>query len=112
MITHDDAVRCRHMLEAARKARQFIRKRTRADLDTDEQLALSIVRLLEIIGEAGRAVSPACRQRHPAIPWQSIAGVRDRLIHGYYDVDLDIVWRILTADLPPLIKQLEHVLDA
>ena len=112
MSKQDDAVRCRHMLDAALKARQFMRGRARADLDTDEQLVLALVRLLEVLGEAARAVTPNFRQRAPQIPWQQIAGTRDRLIHGYYDVDLDIIWQILTADLPPLIAQLEQLLTS
>jgi uncharacterized protein with HEPN domain len=64
--------------------------------------ALALVRLLEIIGEAARRVSVGLRESHPEIPWAEIAGTRDRLIHGYFDVDLDIVWGIVTQDLPAL----------
>jgi len=67
---------------------------------------------LEIIGEAAKNVSPETRQRHPKIPWKEIGGTRDRLIHGYFDVDWDILWPILTVDLPPLITELEHALAA
>jgi len=87
----DDRIRLRHMLDAARTAREFAQDRSRADLDSDDMLALALVRLLEIVGEAGRAVSVDLRERHPEIPWAEIAGTRDRLIHGYFDVDLDIV---------------------
>jgi uncharacterized protein with HEPN domain len=99
------------MLEAARKAIAFGHGKSRSDLDADEQLALALVRLLEIMGEAARQVEAATRAAHPEIPWREIAGTRDRLIHGYFDVDLDIVWNILTRDLPALVSSLESMLE-
>jgi uncharacterized protein with HEPN domain len=110
MPNAEDIVRLHHMLDAARKAVEFARTRERADLDKDEQLALAVVRLLEILGEAGKSVSDECRQEYPEIPWRQIAGTRDRLIHGYFDVDLDVVWKIVSADLPPLVTQLQEIL--
>jgi len=68
-------------------------------------------RLLEIIGEAAKAIGPEVREAYPQIPWRQIAGVRDRLIHGYFNVDLDVVWSILKQDLPPLVTQLRTVLE-
>ena len=111
MSQHDDTVRLRHMLDAARKAQDFVRGRARGDLDTNEQLMLALVRLLEVIGEAAKGITPATRQRYPAIAWKDIVGTRDRLIHGYFDVDLDIVWQIVSVDLPSLITELERVIS-
>mgnify|MGYP000854734871 CR=1 FL=1 len=105
-----DRVRVLHMLDAARKAVRFASGRTRADLDRDEMLMLALTRLLEIIGEAARHVTGPTRELAPGIAWQQIAGARDRIIHGYFDVDLDIVWDIVTGDLPPLIAELERLL--
>ena len=107
----EDIVYLRHMLDAARKATEFTKSSERADLDNDEKLALAIVRLLEVLGEAAKGVSDQCRKKYPKIPWRQIAGTRDRLIHGYFDVDFDIVWRIVSADLPPLVAQLEKTLS-
>ena len=73
-------------------------------------LALAVVRLLEVLGEAARAVSEATRQRASQVPWALIAGTRNRLAHGYFDVDLDIVWEIITVDLPLLIAALEPLM--
>ena len=98
------------MLDAAHKAVEFTENCSRIDLDNDEKLTLSIVRLLEILGEAAKNVSQECRQEHPSIQWREIAGTRDRLIHGYFDVDLNIVWRIVSDDLPSLVAQLEKAL--
>ena len=68
------------------------------------------MRLLEIIGEAAKQVTTETRTAHPEIPWREIAGTRDRLIHGYFDVDLDVVWSIATGDLPGLVESLESML--
>ena len=104
-----DNVRVRHILDAAREAVSFSKGRCRADLDTDRKLNLSLVRLLEIIGEAARSLSQEFRQEHPDLPWKSMVGIRDRLIHGYFDINLDVVWQTVTEDLPPLIAQLKKI---
>jgi len=110
MSKSEDLVRLQHMLDAARKAIEFTKNCSRADLDKDEKLTLSMVRLLEILGEAAKNVSKQCRQEHPAIQWSQIAGTRDRLIHGYFDVDLGIIWKIVSDDLPLLVTQLEKAI--
>ena len=106
----DDLVRIRHMLDFAQKAVQFNKGRSRADLDSNEMLAMATIHLIEVIGEASRTVSEALQQKYPEIPWGLISGTRNRLAHGYVDVDLDIIWTIVTKDLPPLIKQLKRIL--
>jgi uncharacterized protein with HEPN domain len=111
-IPRDDTVRLHHMLEAAQKARSFVRDREKCDLESDEMLSLAVVRLLEILGEAATRVSAATQAMYPQIPWRQIAGTRNRLIHGYFNVDLDIVWAILEKDLPPLIAHLESITSA
>ncbi len=100
-----DEVRLRHILDAANEAIVFAGGRE--DLDLDRQLALSLVKLIEIIGEAAAGVSEETRAQAPQIPWRSIVGMRNRLIHSYFDIDLDRVWDTIVDDLPPLIKQLE-----
>ncbi len=107
----DDIVRVRHMLDFAKKAVQFTRGHSRANLDSNEMLALATIHLVEIIGEAARTVSGELRQRYPEVPWESISGTRNRLAHGYIDVDLDIIWTIVSKDLPPLIRQLTRILQ-
>ena len=108
-MSKDDLVRLRHMLNAAREAMSFSAGRSRSDLDTDRMLALSLVKCLEITGEAASRVSMVYQDRHPEIPWLDIIGMRHRLIHAYYDVDLDTVWQTVTGDLPPLIVSLERI---
>ncbi len=109
MPHHDTDVRLRHMLDAAREAAQMARGKTRADLDIDRPLNLSLVRLLEIVGEAASRVPPGERTQYAGIPWVQIVGLRNRLIHGYDNVDFDILWEIVAQDLPPLIAELEKV---
>jgi uncharacterized protein with HEPN domain len=111
MPPDSDSLRLRHMMDAAREAIQFSIGRSRDELEANRMLQLAEVRLVEIIGEATKGVSEELRRRYPEVAWRQISGTRDRLTHGYFDVDLDIVWTIITVDLPILIEQLEHILE-
>ena len=82
MSRHDNHTSLSHMLDHAVEAHKMIGGRTRGDLDKERQLNLSLVRLLEIVGEAAARVSDDLRQQHPQVPWQDIIGLRNRLIHG------------------------------
>ena len=93
-----DTVRLRHMLDAAREAVFFARNETRSSLDTDRKLALALVKDIEIIGEAAVNVAENCRQGVPHIPWANIIGMRNRLIHAYYDINLDILWKTVISN--------------
>ncbi len=110
MSRHDDAVRLRHMLDASRKAVALLAGRTRAQLEGDEVAQLALARLLEIVGEAAAKVSRDYRASHARLPWAEMGGLRNRLAHAYFDVDLDVLVDIVAKDLPPLIKQLEQLL--
>lgn len=106
----DDAIRLRHMLDAAHEAMGFVQGRTRADLQNDRMLVLSLVKDIEIIGEAAYQVSEITRNQLSGIPWDDIIGMRHRLVHAYFDINLDILWRTAQEDLPALIAALEpHV---
>ncbi len=107
----DDLVRVRHMLDAAQRALEFSAGANRNALDEDEKLTLSLVRLLEVIGEAANNVSDDFQEKFPEIPWCQIGATRNRLIHGYFDVDLDVVWEIISVDLPNLVPQLEKIIS-
>jgi len=110
-MSNDDLVRIKHILDASEESVKFLENRQRNDIDIDRMLSLSLVRLLEIIGEAARGVSPQLRKKYPAIPWKQMAGIRDRLIHGYFDVDMEIVWKTVKEDIPPLIDKLTGLMD-
>lgn len=110
MSRHDSSVGLRHMRDHAREAVELMRGRSRSDLDSDRLVALALVRLLEIIGEAAGRVPADERPRWPGVPWTSIVGLRNRLIHGYDEIDHDIVWQIVTTDLPSLVSELSRAL--
>lgn len=80
-------------------------------MDQDRLLNLALTRLLEIIGEAANRVPDDVQERYPDLPWLQMIGLRNRLIHGYDNVDFDILWSIVQRDLPDLIGQLENILD-
>ena len=105
----DDAVRLRHMLDVAKEAASFARNKTRKSLDTDRQLVLSLVKAIEIIGEAAANVTTKCCEEFPHIPWRDIISMRNRLLHAYFDINLDILWKTVDEDLPPLISELEKI---
>ena len=74
-------------------------------------LVLAIVKDVEIVGEAASRMTPSTRAAHPEIPWAEIIGMRNRLTHAYYEVDLDTVWDTVTADLPQLVALLEPLVQ-
>jgi uncharacterized protein with HEPN domain len=111
MTRHDDMVRLRHMLDHAREAVSLIQGKQREDLGRERLLELSLVRLIEIVGEAAARVSPKGRRTFQGIPWKEVIGMRNRLIHGYDQVDLDVLWDTIEDDLPPLILRLETSLN-
>jgi uncharacterized protein with HEPN domain len=96
------------MLDPAREAVAIMRGKSRHDLDTDRLLQLAITRVLEIIGEAANRVTREGRDRYPELAWQAVIATRNRIIHGYDTVDYDIVWKILSDELPMLIAALER----
>jgi uncharacterized protein with HEPN domain len=99
------------MLDAARQARSFAEGETRGSLENDRKLVFALLKAVEVIGEAASQVSKDTRKTLPLIPWPDIIGMRHRLIHAYFDINLDILWNTIVKDLPPLIRVLEEILD-
>jgi uncharacterized protein with HEPN domain len=97
------------MLDNAREAVALGAEKSRGALDEDRLLELGLVRLVEIVGEAAARITAECRTSHPEIPWQQVVAMRNRLVHGYDTVDLDVLWDTITVDLPPLVAQLEKL---
>ena len=87
------------------------REKNRGDFDTNRQLLLSLVKEIEIIGEAAARISDELKEELSAIPWRQIVAMRNRLIHAYFDIDPDIVWSAVTIELPALLEILDRVLD-
>lgn len=82
---------------------------SRADYDADENLRLALIYLIQVIGEAGRHVSREFCDQHPEGPWADIVGMRHKVVHDYLGVDEDIVWQVVTGDLPKLLVALERI---
>jgi uncharacterized protein with HEPN domain len=110
-MKRDDHIRLAHMLEAAQQAVSGASEMIRDDLDHDRFFVLGLMKCLEIIGEAASKLSIETRVRYPDIPWPQIIGMRNRLIHAYFDINLDLLWDTLKYDLPNLIQVLERVLE-
>lgn len=108
----EDSVRLRHMLDAAQQTLAFMKGRSREDLDSDAMLMLAVVRLVEIIGEAAHNTSKDIQFASPNIPWRQIKGIRNRLAHAYFDVDLNVIWDVIENDLEPLVQNLKKLLDS
>ena len=106
----DDKARLKHMLDAALDAREFLGKATFEELQRDRKLGNAIVRSLEIIGEAAANVTKTMQAKYLEIEWTVIIGMRNRLIHAYFDINYHIVWQTVKENLPPLIEQLQSIL--
>ena len=98
------------MFDYAQKAIVISQARKRSDLDEDLTFNLALTHLIEIIGEAANRVPEDFQESHAEIPWGQIIGMRNRLIHGYDEVDLNFLWSVVQNDLPGLIMQLEKLL--
>jgi uncharacterized protein with HEPN domain len=108
-MSDNDLIRLRHMFEAATEAQSYIVGKKRSDLDTNRMLVHSLVRCIEIVGEAAAKVSLESRSEIPLIPWTDVISMRNRLIHAYFDINLDFVWDTVAVDLPPLVAALKNI---
>ena len=99
------------MWEGVRKEDEFVAETDYEGLLQEEKTAYDVVRGLEIVGEAAKGIPSEIRDRFPAVPWRSMAGIRDKLIHDYVSVNLEVVWKTVTEDLPALLPQIQEVLD-
>lgn len=106
----DDHISLADMLIYAVKAVEMMGETGQDELEQNEMMQLAMRKLLEIVGEAANRVSEPSQKQHAEIPWAQIIGMRNRLVHGYDVVDLDILWEIFQEDLPPLIEQLKDIL--
>ena len=95
------------MLLAAREARKFAADLTFTAFERNRMAQLAVLKAVEIVGEAASRVNTGGKEAHPEIPWQEIIGMRNRLVHAYFDINLDILWQTIQEDLPRLIALLE-----
>jgi uncharacterized protein with HEPN domain len=106
-----DLIRFRHMLDAAQAAIDHLSSRKREDLDRDRLLLNGVIRELEILGEAASQITAETRSCHPSLPWREMIGMRNRLIHAYFDVDHQAVWLVVKEHLPSLVVGLQAILQ-
>jgi len=112
-LSPDDRIRVEHMIQAAEAALRFVSGRTRADLDDAEMLSFAVVRALEILGEAASKVTAAtCRATAGVVPWQLIVSMGNRVVHAYFDIEPDIVWKTVFDELPALLPKLRGLLSS
>jgi uncharacterized protein with HEPN domain len=109
MSKREDILYLGDMLEAARRAYSKIVNQTRAEFELDRDTQDIVIRMLQIVGEAARHMPESARQRYPEIEWSRIVGMRHRLVHDYFKIDLDIVWTTAVERLPPLIAALDKI---
>ncbi|MEO0490923.1 MAG: DUF86 domain-containing protein [Cyanobacteria bacterium J06635_15] len=110
MTKLDDTTRLKHLRDAAQETIAFMAGQTKQDLENNRLLLLAVVKDIEIIGEAASKLSDACRDQCPQLPWRDIIGMRNRLVHAYFEIDVDVVWEVVTTDLPKLLPAVESLL--
>ncbi len=109
-MSRDDAYLV-DILESARAAIDYMGGKSWSEFSKDPILQDAIVRRLEIIGEAAGRISPATQKRYGSLPWQEMKGTRNRVIHEYDSIQIDIIWDIVKKDLPSLVKELEKTVS-
>ena len=111
MSRRDPMVAVQQMRDHGKEALQLAAGRSRADLDLDRMFELALTRLMEVLGEAARRVPDEFRERYPEVPWRQTTDLRNVLIHDYDTIDLDLLWLIIQERLPPLLPQLQSIID-
>jgi len=111
-LSAQDLVRLRHLSDALNSAIRFAEGRARRDLESDEMLLFALTRAIEIAGEAAARISTETKDAFPDLPWNAIVGMRNRLVHAYFDVDRDILWTTVTTAAPQLIERLRLLLGS
>ncbi len=110
MSRRDDRVSLADMRNYAAEAVELAEGKSLDDVLQDRVMQLALLKLVETIGEAANRVSEKTKKKHETVPWSQIIGMRNRLVHGYHDVNLDILCKVILKDLPPLIEELDTII--
>ena len=111
-LRDEDRIRFQHMIDAAETVARFVDGRERADLDSDQMLFFAVVRAIEVLGEAASRISEEAKADFVEVPWVSVVGMRNRLVHGYFDINADLVWKTATTEIPALITPLRRAIGS
>ena len=109
-MERDDSVYLRHVVDASERISQYLEGVSRIQFETNNLLQDGVIRQLEIMGEAIKRVSKNLRSAYPEVEWQDTAGMRDKLIHDYFGVDIETVWLTAKDDIPVLNRQIRGIL--
>ncbi|MGI6339254.1 MAG: DUF86 domain-containing protein [Bacteroidales bacterium] len=108
-MAKDDLAYIEHILDCIRKIKEFTNGLSLKDFLVNELVQDAVIRNIEIIGEVSKKISSDTKQIYYEIPWKEIAGMRDKLIHDYLGVDVEVVWRTITEDIPTLEKHIKEI---
>lgn len=105
----DSTLFVKHVRDEISKIESFIKNSSKEDFMKDEKLKYAVVRGLEIIGEAVKNIPESVKAKYSKVPWKDIAGMRDKLMHHYFGVDYEKVWKVVEEDLPALKEEMEKI---
>jgi len=109
-MVEDDSTRIKHIFDACKEILEFTNNSSKIQFENNKILIYASVHLIEIIGEAASSVTSELKKKYSNIPWKNIIGMRNRLIHGYFDIDPDIVWQTIKKDIPDLLRDIEIII--
>jgi len=107
----DDLVYVMHIRDSLREVRQFIADESYESFLQNRMMQNAVMRSFEVVGEAARCVSPEFREAHPGVPWRLLGDFRNKLIHDYFSLDLNVIWKTATEDTPGLLAQIEGLIN-
>jgi len=100
------------IIDSIEDTKSFTENMTFEDFAKDRKTINAVIRSIEVIGEAAKKIPKSIRDRYPSIPWKKIAGMRNKMIHEYFGVDIEILWKTIKGDVPPLKPLIQEILES